>query len=109
MWIDGVKFNWYGGTTTVNAQATLAAGSHELDIYAVGQNGELQEGVSKFTVGTSTSGGGTGGTGGTGTGSATALNHVILMLQENRSFDNYFGMLNAYRKANGWNIGDDGH
>jgi phospholipase C len=30
------------------------------------------------------------------------------MLQENHSFDNYFGMLNPYRKANGFNIGDDG-
>ncbi len=107
VWIDGVKFNWYGGTTTVSAQATLAAGSHELDIYAVGTNGELQEGISRFTVSTSTSGGGTGGGTG-GSGSATAINHVIFMLQENRSFDNYFGMLNPYRKANGWNIGADG-
>jgi phospholipase C len=30
------------------------------------------------------------------------------MQQENHSFDNYFGMLNPYRKANKWNIGDDG-
>ena len=37
-----------------------------------------------------------------------SINHVIFMLQENHSFDNYFGMLNPYRKANGWNIGDDG-
>jgi phospholipase C len=43
-----------------------------------------------------------------GGGPATVINHVIFMLQENRSFDNYFGMLNPYRKANGWNIGDNG-
>jgi phospholipase C len=30
------------------------------------------------------------------------------MMQENHTFDNYFGMLNPYRKANHWNIGDDG-
>ncbi len=41
-------------------------------------------------------------------GSVNAIGHVIFMLQENRSFDHYFGMLNPYRKANGWNIGDDG-
>ncbi len=41
-------------------------------------------------------------------GSANAISHVILMLQENHSFDDYFGMLNPYRKANGLNIGDDG-
>lgn len=40
-------------------------------------------------------------------GSAQSINHVIFMLQENHTFDNYFGMLNPYRKANGWNIGDD--
>ncbi len=37
-----------------------------------------------------------------------SIKHVIFMLQENHSFDNYFGMLNPYRKANNWNMGDDG-
>jgi phospholipase C len=41
-------------------------------------------------------------------GGVQAINHVVFMMQENRSFDTYFGMLNPYRKANGWNIGDDG-
>ena len=41
-------------------------------------------------------------------GNLQSINHVIFMQQENHSFDNYFGMLNPYRKANGWNIGDDG-
>ena len=40
--------------------------------------------------------------------SVNSISHVVLMLQENHSFDDYFGMLNPYRKANGWNIGDDG-
>ncbi len=42
-------------------------------------------------------------------GSSNPINHVIFMLQENRSFDTYFGMLNPYRKAHGWNVGDDGN
>ena len=33
----------------------------------------------------------------TQSGSANPINHVIFMLQENHSFDNYFGMLNPYR------------
>lgn len=41
-------------------------------------------------------------------GSVAGINHVIFMLQENHSFDNYFGMLNPYRIANGWSVGDDG-
>jgi phospholipase C len=44
----------------------------------------------------------------TSVGSVQSINHVVFMLQENHSFDNYFGMLNPYRIANGWNIGDDG-
>ena len=38
----------------------------------------------------------------------TSISHVIFMLQENHSFDNYFGMLNPYRESNGWNVGEDG-
>ncbi len=30
-------------------------------------------------------------------GSLNSLNHLILFMQENRSFDTYFGQLNAYR------------
>ena len=30
----------------------------------------------------------------------TAVNHVVIMLQENRSFDHYFGQMTAYRHAN---------
>jgi phospholipase C len=40
--------------------------------------------------------------------SLNAVSHVILMLQENHSFDNYFGMLNPYRHGLGWDIGSDG-
>jgi phospholipase C len=42
-------------------------------------------------------------------GSIESVDHVIFMLQENHTFDNYFGMLNPYRKEKGWNIGDDGN
>ena len=57
--------------------------------------------------GTSSGGGGgtgSGGGGGTGSGGSsgptdiTALNHIVFMFQENRSFDHYFGHLNTYRR-----------
>ena len=41
-------------------------------------------------------------------GSIQSINHVVFMLQENHTFDNYFGMLNPYRVSQGWNVGDDG-
>ena len=36
------------------------------------------------------------------TGSLQSLNHIIFMLQENRSFDHYFGQLPTYLKNNGY-------
>ncbi len=30
-------------------------------------------------------------------GSLNSINHIVLFMQENRSFDTYFGQLNAYR------------
>jgi phospholipase C len=41
-------------------------------------------------------------------GSLDSIKHVVFMMQENRSFDSYFGMLNPYRQAKGWTKGDDG-
>ena len=46
-------------------------------------------------------------------GSVQQINHVIFMLQENHTFDNYFGMLNPYRASQEtdgqyWDVGDDG-
>ncbi|MDP9160211.1 MAG: hypothetical protein M3O09_08270 [Acidobacteriota bacterium] len=38
-----------------------------------------------------------------------SINHVILMLQENRSFDSYFGMLNPYRVTNRRTVSGDGN
>jgi phospholipase C len=38
-----------------------------------------------------------------------SVQHVVFMLQENRSFDSYFGMLNPYRQANGWTVSEDGN
>src|SRR5437868_6899487 len=32
----------------------------------------------------------------------SSVNHIIFMLQENRSFDQYFGQLPAYWQANGF-------
>jgi len=35
------------------------------------------------------------------------VNHIIFMVQENRSFDHYFGKLGAYRAANGYGAATD--
>jgi phospholipase C len=42
-------------------------------------------------------------------GTLQSIDHVIFMLQENRSFDSYFGMLNPYRQSNSWTVSEDGN
>jgi len=37
-----------------------------------------------------------------GSGDISAVNHIVIMVQENRSFDTYFGQLPAYWAANGF-------
>ena len=37
-----------------------------------------------------------------GPGNLTAINHIVFLAQENRSFDHYFGALRAYWAANGF-------
>jgi phospholipase C len=71
-------------TTTYTATATSSSGSKITSSATV-------------TVGASTAPGG-----------SQAINHVIFMLQENHSFDNYFGMLNPYRVNHGFDKGADG-
>ena len=43
-----------------------------------------------------------------GNGSPAMVNHVVFRLQENRSFDNYFGKLNDYRVKKGLGADVDG-
>jgi len=52
--------------------------------------------------------GGTGGTVATTADLKSSVNHVVIMLQENRSFDHYFGKLNDYRLRNGLGADVDG-
>ncbi|HWE86629.1 MAG TPA: alkaline phosphatase family protein [Terracidiphilus sp.] len=42
------------------------------------------------------------------TAGLSSIQHVVFMLQENHSFDDYFGMLNVYRHDNGWDVSEDG-
>jgi phospholipase C len=57
-------------------------------------------GSSSNNNGNGSGGNGNGGGGGTGPTDIHAINHVIIMFQENRSFDDYFGQMTAYRQTN---------
>jgi phospholipase C len=79
-----------GGTVTVTPTTTTTYTAEASN--AAGTTASAQTTV---TVGSSGSG-------------VSKVQHVIFMLQENRSFDSYFGMLNPYRHSKGWDVGDDG-
>jgi len=79
-----------GGTQAVSPTATTIYTATATD-----GNGDIATAVVNVTV--------------NATGTVALINHVIFMMQENRSFDSYFGMLNPYRQANTWNVGDDGN
>jgi phospholipase C len=95
---DGSSYALAATGGTVNVTPAVTTGYTALATAAGGETAS-----SGATVTVSSSGGG-------GTpGSPSQINHVIFMLQENHTFDNYFGMLNPYRVANGWTKGDDGN
>ena len=91
---DNVGTNSYtlpvsGGTQNVKPTVTTI-----YTVTATGTNNQTATATATVTV---------------GPGSLNAsINHIIFMMQENRTFDHYFGMLNPYRRAHGYNVGDDG-
>jgi phospholipase C len=109
-----------GGSSTLTVTATKATqvvltGSDGSSYTLTPTGGTQSVSPATTTIYTATATGATGATG-TATTSVTVttgneqeVSHVILMLQENHTFDNYFGMLNSYRQSQGWNIGADGN
>jgi len=91
---DNVDSNSYplsanGGTQSVSPSATTV-----YTATATGANNQTATSTATVTVSAGSLNG--------------SVNHIIFMMQENRPFDHYFGMLNPYRSANGYNVGDDG-
>jgi phospholipase C len=100
--------------TATNATQVTVSGSDGSSYTLTSTGGTQSVSPTSTTTYTATANG----AGGTATATATvtvdtvagvdSINHVIFMLQENHTFDNYFGVLNPYRKANGFDIGSDG-
>jgi len=109
-----------GGSATLTVSATNATsvtvtGSDNSSYSLPGSGGNITVSPSVTTTYTANAAGNSGSASASTTvsvaaaGSTSPVNHVVFMLQENRTFDNYFGMLNPYRRSNGFSVGDDGH
>jgi phospholipase C len=103
-------------TVVATNSATVVVTGTDGSSYNLSATGGVQEVTPTATTTYTAAASGTGGNASasatvtvTAAGSIQSINHVVFMLQENHTFDNYFGMLNPYREAKGWNIGDDGN
>jgi phospholipase C len=95
LYVDSTQQGKSTNSTTLSASVALTAGQHAIVVRAWDSTGAYFSSSETISV-----------TSSAGLGS---VKHVIFMLQENRSFDTYFGMLNPYRATNGFNRGDDGN
>jgi phospholipase C len=101
--------------TATNSTTVTVAGSDgsSYNLQAAGGTQSVTPTATTTYTATATGSGGTISATATATvdpvGTVNAVDHVIFMLQENRTFDSYFGMLNPYRAANGWTTGADGN
>jgi phospholipase C len=101
--------------TATNASSVSISGSDSTSYNLAPNGGDQKVTPSTTTTYTATATGPGGTVSATATvtvvppGNINSIDHVIFMLQENHSFDNYFGMLNPYRAANGFSKGADGN
>jgi len=102
--------------TATNATGVTLTGSDNTTYTASNTGGNQTVSPTTTTTYTATATGATGTTRVSATvtitvvpaGTVQSINHVIFMLQENHSFDSYFGMLNPYRVNHGFDKGADG-
>ncbi|HUS18821.1 MAG TPA: alkaline phosphatase family protein [Terriglobales bacterium] len=75
-----------GNGGSLDKEIVVAGGNHSLVVVAWNASGQaINSGSRSFTV----------------PAGIESVKHIIIMYQENRSFDQYFGQLNAYRQRNG--------
>ncbi|HEY0564439.1 MAG TPA: alkaline phosphatase family protein, partial [Terriglobales bacterium] len=98
LWIDGKKINNFKGSQ-LNASVPVGNGVHSLQVVEVDTTGgTAKSSAVPFTVQTNVV---------SGTG-LDHLHHIVILLQENRSFDSYFGKLGYYKASKGFTNNVDG-
>ncbi len=91
IYVDGVK-GYEVASNQLNTNVTMTNGTHRLTVQAQDSTKAIFKSTISITVGS----------GGGGGGSLSQIKHIIFMVEENRSFDSYFGMLGAYRQNEGY-------
>lgn len=79
---------YQSSSASVDTQLALAPGKHYVNVQAWDSAGAVFKQAVNITVAATP-------------GPLAKLNHIIWMMQENRSFDHYFSQMNAYRTSYG--------
>jgi len=94
IYVDGVDV-YHVAANQLNTSVAMTNGTHRLTVQAQDSANVVFKSTETITVG----GGGGGGGGG---GSISQVKHIIFFVQENRSFDSYFGMVGPYMASLGY-------
>ena len=98
VWVDGVKV-FVLRAPSFDTRIAMTAGTHKVTVH--GYTNVSQTATQSITITVSNPAP-------SQTIDPTKIQHIIFMLQENRSLDNYLGRLGAYRTARGLPAGFDG-
>ncbi len=82
--------------SALNASLPMSSGGHYVVVQAWNSAGQIFKSAINITV-----------TASSGSGDISKLKHIIFLLQENRSYDNYFGRMGAYRSMKGYSSIED--
>lgn len=89
IYVDGVDV-YHTTSNQLNTNVTMSNGTHRLTVQAEDSTKTVFKTTENINVSTA------------GAGSLSDVKHIIFMVEENRSFDSYFGMLGAYRQQEGY-------
>ena len=96
LFIDGVAKGNISSSASLDLYvSSISLGTHSIAVQAQDSTGALFKQQLSVTVTAAANG-------------LSHLKHIIFMVQENRSFDDYFGMLGAYRASLGFSNNIDG-
>ncbi len=88
VFVDNIVSFTVLNSATVDTSLAMTAGPHSIMVQATNSGGQTFQQTISVTVNPPAD--------------ITRLKHVMFFLQENRSYDNYFGRMGAYRAMNGY-------